>query len=179
MAIHTEHFLQAFISASCDKGNLFEGETRDKEKLKMSFHSKLSLSKKLLLPEPTFDAFSKLNSERNSFAHNIEKESINDELINKFETCADSLKNGFDKDISDQGMHVFNSDGTPLRTYTYGDKATPNRVRVLISLGCLISRSLVSLGLNPRHAYSTVAGSTLSQVGPEINRFPATLTDWK
>lgn len=171
----SEHFLQAFISAAINKGNLYYGETEDKEKSKRGFFSKLETARGLGLPEPTFSALKVINLARNESVHQIENDSIKSDLIEAIEAFSNQLTEHTDIDLNKHVMQTFDEHGQPLAIYEYNNPATPMRVKLLISYSCLIRRTLETLGLNPRHASSSVAAGTFVQDSPAVNNFSAKL----
>lgn len=173
----SEHFLQAFISAKIDKGDLYFGDTKDKEKFERGYFSKLNTAKEHGLPDPTYDALKMLNSARNDAVHQIESDSISVELVEKIGFSANSFTNHTDLDLTEHEMQTYDEYGRHVSRYKYNDSATPIRVNLLISFSCLLRRTLETVGLNPRHASSTISWGTFTQDGPAISSFSATIMD--
>jgi len=144
----SERFLEAFISASIDKGDLYHGATKDKEKSERGYFSKLNTAKELGLPEATFEALRELNSARNEAAHQLDSDSIKIDLILALEEWANKITDHTDVDLTQHGMRTADKNGKQLNRYDYASAETPLRVKLLILYSCLIRRSLEACGLN-------------------------------
>lgn len=142
----SERFLQAYISAAINKGDLFSGESKDKDKCKMSYFSKLKCAKNNDLPESTFDALKALNDERNEMAHEIGKDKISASLIDTIEISCLQINGHSDIPLDEYHMQTWDENGHPIAIYKYRDMQTPPRVNLLILFGCLVKRTLESKG---------------------------------
>lgn len=142
----SERFLQGYISAAINKGDLFSGENKDKDKCKMSYFSKLNSAKHHGLPDPTFDALKALNNGRNDMAHEIGKDKISASLIDTIEMSCLQITGHTDIKLSDYHFQTWDENGEPIAIYRYGDMQTPSRVKLLMLFGCLVRRTLESKG---------------------------------
>ncbi|MGC8343649.1 hypothetical protein [Pantoea ananatis] len=142
----SERFLQGYISAAINEGDLFSGENRDKDKCKMSYFSKLKCAKHHGLPEPTFDALQALNDGRNDMAHEIGKDKISESLLDAIESSCLLITSHSDVSLNDHGLQTWDEKGQPIAIYRYADMQTPARVKLLILFGCLVKRTLESKG---------------------------------
>lgn len=142
----SERFLQGYISAAINKGDLFSGESKDKDKCKMSYFSKLKCAKTNGMPESTFDALKALNDERNDMAHEIGKDKISASLIDTIEICCLQINGHSDIALDEYHMQTWDENGHPIAIYKYRDMQTPPRVKLLILFGCLVRRTLESKG---------------------------------
>jgi hypothetical protein len=155
----SERFLQGYISAAINEGDLFNGESKDRNKCKMSYFSKLKCAKHHGLPEPSFDALKALNDERNDMAHEIGKDKISASLIDTIEISCLQITGHTDIKLSDYHLQTWDENEAPIAIYRYGDTQTPSRVKLLMLFGCLVRRTLESKGklLAPVPKAATVA----------------------
>lgn len=142
----SERFLQGYISAAINEGDLFSGESRDKDKCKMSYFSKLNCAKHHGLPGPTFDALKALNDGRNDMAHEIGKDKISASLLDAIEASCLRITSHTDISLDDHHLQTWDENGQPIAIYRYGDMQTPPRVKLLMLFGCLVRRTLESKG---------------------------------
>ena len=165
----SERFLQGYISAEINKGDLFSGASKDKDKCKMSYFSKLQCAKHNGLPEFTFDALKALNDERNDMAHEIGKDKISASLIDIMELSCLQIAGHSDIALDDHHMQTWDENGEPIAVYKYRDIQTPPRVKLLILFGCLVRRTLESKGKSLANAKTAATYTpTKTHLHPKI-----------
>ncbi|MXS93406.1 hypothetical protein [Serratia marcescens] len=143
----SEAYLEALISSALRKIDLFSDESKDGINLKLGFPAKTTLALKLGMPLAAYKAFSAINSHRNKAAHQLNREIIDSELINKIYNLVDSIGSYEKDELTKHGAIFYNDDGSLRKKYIFSENETPNRIKLLILTNALYARVGVEIGV--------------------------------
>lgn len=137
----TENYLEAFICAAIGKEDLFDTEPSEGKAFKLNYYKKLELASKFGLPISSFKAFDKLNSLRNSVAHRIQTDFIDDAVIASLTSHVTSIDGNTDSPLVEQSAEFFNGDGSSRELHHLNSNNSPNRIKLMIIVSALIRRT--------------------------------------
>ena len=141
MHLVTESFLEAFICSAIGKSELFSADPDDRITLKLNYHSKLGLARKLGLPIPAYRALEKLNGMRNKLAHRIEQDFITDSILESLEVQVRNIDVGISHPLEEEQAEFFLPNGDSWGIYPLSSNETPKRIKLMILVSALIRRS--------------------------------------
>lgn len=137
----TENFLEAFISGTVNKKDMFSTVSKNDEKLRLSYSQKLCLAWKLGLPLPAFKALKKFNTLRNDLAHQIQTNFIDESIIESMTTHVMNIDGDTDYPLIEESAQFFSKDGDASPVYNLNSPTTPGRIKLMIVISALIRRT--------------------------------------
>lgn len=136
-----ERFLEAWICAYTGIEDLFINDHKNKDKIhfSMNFLSKAKLSQRMGLPLNAYKIIEKLNSIRNSFAHQHDYEGASHQIFLSIINDIDKLPAYHQKALSNDDYTVFIDDGKTQQKHVLSSESCPHELRYsAITYGLLV-----------------------------------------